>query len=259
MPTALVIGASRGLGLEFARQYLDQGWRVLASHRSEEDRIRLRDLGAETYRIDVLDDRDLAGFAWQLDGERIDVVVVNAGVYGPRESNLSSPPTVEQFDSVMRTNVYAVMKLLPLLAPVVTASRGTLALLSSRMASISTVGGNYGGAVPDIEGRHQPAGAVGPHRTGAARRSRPPVASGLGPDRHGWAQCGDRGRREHRRHARSHRRPDALPGRRLLRLARPGRALVAEMEDRWLGLAWLGLAWPGLAGLSGCPCSTGIS
>ena len=144
MPTVLVIGASRGLGLEFARQYLDQGWRVLASHRSEEDRIRLRDLGAETYRIDVLDDRDLAGFAWQLDGERIDVVVVNAGVYGPRESNLSSPPTVEQFDSVMRTNVYAVMKLLPLLAPVVTASRGTLALLSSRMASISTVGGNYG-------------------------------------------------------------------------------------------------------------------
>lgn len=144
MPTALVIGASRGLGLEFARQYLDQGWRVLASHRSEEDRIRLRDLGAETYRIDVLDDRDLAGFAWQLDGERIDVVVVNAGVYGPRESNLSHPPGLEQFDSVMRTNVYAVMKLLPLLSPVVTASRGTLALLSTRMASISTVGGNYG-------------------------------------------------------------------------------------------------------------------
>ncbi len=46
MPTALIIGASRGLGFEFARQYLSQGWTVHATHRSEDDRIRLRDLGA---------------------------------------------------------------------------------------------------------------------------------------------------------------------------------------------------------------------
>lgn len=144
MPTALVIGASRGLGLEFTRQYRELGWRVLASHRTEDDRLRLRDLGAETYRIDVLDDRDLAGFAWQLDGERIDVVVFNAGVYGLRESHLANPPTLEQFNAVMQTNVYAVMKLLPLLTPAIVAARGTLALLSTRMASISAASGNYG-------------------------------------------------------------------------------------------------------------------
>ena len=144
MPSALVIGASRGLGLEFTRQYLDQGWRVLASCRTEEHRLRLRDLGAETYTFDILNDRDLAGFAWQLDGEKIDVIVINAGVYGPRESNLASPPTIEQFDAVMHANVYAVLKLLPLLSPVITASRGTLALLSTRMASIAAASGNYG-------------------------------------------------------------------------------------------------------------------
>lgn len=144
MPTALILGASRGLGLEFTRQYLDEGWRVLASHRSEASRQQLRALGADPYRIDVLDDRDLAGFAWQMDGEQIDVIIVNAGVYGPRDSGLGKPPSREVFDSVMHTNVLATLKLLPLLGPLVVASHGTLALLSTRMASISTVSGNYG-------------------------------------------------------------------------------------------------------------------
>ena len=144
MPTALVIGASRGLGLEFTRQYLDEGWRVLATCRSESDRIKLRDLGAQPYKVDVLNDQELAGFAWQMDGEQIEVIIINAGVYGPRDSNLASTPTVEQFDAVMHTNVLAVLKMLPLLSPVITATRGTLAVLSSRMASISTVSGNYG-------------------------------------------------------------------------------------------------------------------
>ena len=61
MPTALILGASRGLGFEFARQYLADGWTVYATHRSEADRVKLRDLGAQTLRLDVLDVKDLAG------------------------------------------------------------------------------------------------------------------------------------------------------------------------------------------------------
>ena len=144
MPTALVIGASRGLGLGFTRQYLDEGWRVLATCRTEADRVKLRDLGAQPYVLDVLDDRHLAGFAWQMDGERLEVIIINAGVYGPRDASLASTPSVEQFDAVMHTNVLAVLKLLPLLSPILVDSHGTLALLSTRMASISTVSGNYG-------------------------------------------------------------------------------------------------------------------
>lgn len=144
MSTVLVIGASRGIGFELARQYRADGWRVLASHRSDEDRQRLRDLGAETHRIDVLDDQDLAAFAWQVDGEAIDVVILNAGVYGPRDSSLQHAPSREAFDEVMRTNVLSTLKLLPIVSPLVARSRGTLALLSSRMGSISSVAGNYG-------------------------------------------------------------------------------------------------------------------
>ncbi|RPH67713.1 MAG: SDR family oxidoreductase [Burkholderiales bacterium] len=144
MSTALVLGASRGLGLEFARQYLGDGWTVYATHRREPDRIRLRDLGAHTLKLDVLDPDDLAGLAWQLDGERLDVVVVNAGVYGPRNSNLQQPPATEDFDLVMHVNVLAPMRLLPVLAPLIGPARGTLAFVSSRMGSISATGASHG-------------------------------------------------------------------------------------------------------------------
>ena len=144
MPTALVVGASRGLGLEFAQQYLADGWTVYATHRSEGDRIRLRDLGARTLALDVLDAGDLSGLAWQLDGERLDVALVNAGVYGPRNSNPQQPPATGDFDLVMRTNVLGPMRLLPRLAALLGPARGTLAFVSSRMGSISAAGASHG-------------------------------------------------------------------------------------------------------------------
>ena len=144
MPTALIIGASRGIGMEFTRQYLDAGWRVFGTFRSEEDRIRLRDMGAHTLKLDVLDPGDLAGMSWQLDDEHIDVLVMNAGVYGPRTSVVQKPPTQEEFDQVMRTNVLAAMRLMPLVRPLLSRTRGTLAFVSSRMGSITEAGAGYG-------------------------------------------------------------------------------------------------------------------
>lgn len=144
MATALIVGASRGIGLEFVRQYIEAGWTVFATHRSEDDRIRLRDLGAHTLKLDVLEPNDIAGMAWQLDGERIDVAVVNAGVYGPRTSHIAQPPTDAEFDLVMRTNVLAAMRLMPVLAPLLVPARGTLAFLSSRMGSIAEASAAYG-------------------------------------------------------------------------------------------------------------------
>jgi NAD(P)-dependent dehydrogenase (short-subunit alcohol dehydrogenase family) len=144
MPTALVLGASRGIGLETSRQYLAAGWTVYATFRTEQDRVRLRDLGAQTLVLDVTRTEDVAGVAWQLDGERVDVAVVNAGVYGPRTSAIRHPPTDEQFDLVMRTNVLAAMRLVPMLAALLVPSRGTLAFVSSRMGSITEAGATYG-------------------------------------------------------------------------------------------------------------------
>lgn len=144
MPSALIIGASRGIGMEFARQYLAAGWRVFGTFRSEADRIRLRDLGVQTLKLDVLDANDLAAASWQLDGEDFDVLVMNAGVYGPRTSSIQKPPTLEEFDQVMRTNVLSAMRLMPLVGPLLTRTRGTLAFVSSRMGSIAETSASYG-------------------------------------------------------------------------------------------------------------------
>jgi NAD(P)-dependent dehydrogenase (short-subunit alcohol dehydrogenase family) len=144
MPTALILGASRGIGLEMTRQYREAGWTVFATFRAEPDRLSLRDLGAQTLRLDVQRTEDIAGIAWQLDGERIDVAVVNAGVYGPRTSSVQQPPSAEQFDLVMHTNVLAAMRLMPILAPLLAPAQGTLAFVSSRMGSIAEARASYG-------------------------------------------------------------------------------------------------------------------
>ena len=66
MATVLLIGASRGIGLELARQYRAEGWRVIATARSTEGLARLQALGCETLRLDVADPasavRTLANF-----------------------------------------------------------------------------------------------------------------------------------------------------------------------------------------------------
>ncbi|MCA1416731.1 SDR family NAD(P)-dependent oxidoreductase, partial [Bradyrhizobium sp. NBAIM20] len=108
----LIIGASRGLGLEFVRQYRAAGAAVVASARDEAGRARIAELGAKPLTLDVASAAGVSGLAWQIDGERFDVVVINAGVFGPRAGALDAP-TQDDFDTVMHTNVLGPMRLLP--------------------------------------------------------------------------------------------------------------------------------------------------
>ncbi|MES2318419.1 MAG: SDR family oxidoreductase [Pseudomonadota bacterium] len=133
MPTALIIGASRGIGRELARQYLADGWRVIATARTEEDCKKLAKLHAHAYQLDVTSAESIAALGWNLDGETLDVAILNAGVFGPRHDSF---PTEAEFDLVMHTNVLAAMRLLPLIAPMACPVRGKVAVLSSIMGSI---------------------------------------------------------------------------------------------------------------------------
>ena len=143
MGTVLVIGASRGIGLEFARQYAADGARVIATVRRAEDTARLRELGARPLILDVVDELTVAEFGVQLHGEKLDVVVFNAGIYGPRTSAITAPGGLD-FDAVMHTNVRAPMQLIPQLMPGLAAAGGKLALISSRMGSISLMSSTPG-------------------------------------------------------------------------------------------------------------------
>jgi NAD(P)-dependent dehydrogenase (short-subunit alcohol dehydrogenase family) len=138
----LVIGASRGLGLELVRQYREAGAQVVGSARSAAGLQALRDLGATAVELDLTRLDSVAGLAWQIDGPAFDVAIVSAGVYGPRSAGLASP-TEEEFDAVMRTNVLGAMRVIPQLVDAL-APGAALALISSRMGSIGARAGANG-------------------------------------------------------------------------------------------------------------------
>ena len=130
----LIVGASRGLGLEFVRQYLAAGAKLTATARDEASLATLRELGATALALDVANAESASRLAWQIDGASFDVVVICAGVYGPKTTGLT-PPSESEFDTVMRTNVLGPMRVIPQLAEAL-APGAKLAVISSRMGSI---------------------------------------------------------------------------------------------------------------------------
>jgi len=130
---ALIIGASRGIGAEFVRQYLADGWKVTATARSEAALADLRAQGAAAIALDVTSTESTSRLAWQLDGAAFDVIVHVAGVL-QRQTGLE-PPTDADFDHTMHANVLAPMRVLPQLADML-APGAKLALISSKMGSM---------------------------------------------------------------------------------------------------------------------------
>lgn len=144
MSTVLVIGASRGIGLEFVRQYAADSARVIATARDEAGLARLRELGATALRVDVANPASVSGLAWQLDGEEIDIALYVAGIWSG--DGATTPPTQPDFDRVLHTNVLGAMQAIPQVAPLVAASRhgGRFAFITSGMGQIGTVESSYG-------------------------------------------------------------------------------------------------------------------
>ncbi len=139
--TALVIGASRGIGREFVRQLLADGWKVFATARDGESLSMLEGEGAHAMKIDVTKPESLAELPWRLDGEKIDLALYVAGVL-PSWEGAAEAPTTAAFDATMQANVLGAMQALPLLAPFVAAAKGRFVFLSSVMGSIAAATGS---------------------------------------------------------------------------------------------------------------------
>ena len=135
MNTVLVIGASRGIGLELVRQYREAGHRVIATVRDDAGRARVQALGAQALTVDVVNPASVSGLAWQLDGEKISLALYVAGLWDANGAR--TPPNREQFDRVMHTNVLGAMQALPQVAPLLDDESGVFAFLSSQMSLIS--------------------------------------------------------------------------------------------------------------------------
>lgn len=146
MPTVLVTGSNRGLGLEFVRQYLADGWRVIACCREPDAAAGLNavagDVRIET--VELADPDSIHDLAMRLKGESVDLLINNAGVLGPNQS--FGDTDYAAFDTVMRSNVLGPIAMVEALLPNLEAGGIKMAVsISSGWGSIGTIetGGRY--------------------------------------------------------------------------------------------------------------------
>src|SRR5947207_2903472 len=137
----LISGAGRGLGLELARQYAEDGWRVIGTVRDAAARARLEKLGALAHIVDVTRLEHIETLAKKLKGEALDILFCSAGIIGKRGMALGSFDYAA-WDEVMRVNVLGAAALAEALVDNVVASeRKLIAMMSSRLGSITESSG----------------------------------------------------------------------------------------------------------------------
>lgn len=144
MPSILITGAGRGLGLEFARQYEAAGWSVVAGLRDPSRAPELAGLNVETLVLDMADADSIRKAAESLRGRSFDVLLNNAGIYG--ESQQFGHISSEEWERVMQINAIAPLKMAEAFLPHLLAGQKKLMVfLTSRMGSIAdnSSGGAY--------------------------------------------------------------------------------------------------------------------
>ena len=134
MPTVLITGANRGIGLEFARQYSADGWEVIATARDPQSATELNSLGVRVEQLDMLDLERVVAFG-DVVAAGLDLLIANAGTMEPVGSE--SAEDGRQWAEMMVTNCIAPCLLAKALAPTFGSSGGKLIALSSGMGSIA--------------------------------------------------------------------------------------------------------------------------
>ncbi len=148
-------GANRGLGLEFARQYLADGWRVYATCRRPGEADGLAAMGGRpgelsVHALDVGDRDSIARLAEELEGTAIDVLLNNAGVFGPREETDNDwrqnfgHIDYDEMEAVIRVNTLAPLRMAEhFCANVAAGSERKIITISSALGSIAETGGGF--------------------------------------------------------------------------------------------------------------------
>ncbi len=137
--TALIIGASRGLGLGLVQEYAARGWDVVGTARNPGTLLH-KVPGIEAETLDINDPAQIAALHGRLKGRTLDLLFVNAGIKGDSAANIGEVST-EEFVRVMTTNALGPLRVLETLADLV-AAQGVMAVMSSGLGSVAGNTGN---------------------------------------------------------------------------------------------------------------------
>ena len=129
--TALIVGASRGLGLGLTHELAGRGWEVTATTRGNTEAPP----GVTVKTLEINDNQAAAAFVDELNGAVFDVVFINAGIGGPK--NFDTAPEAE-IAHVFMTNAVSPVRLAERLTPMLRPHTGVLAFMTSVMGSIES-------------------------------------------------------------------------------------------------------------------------
>jgi NAD(P)-dependent dehydrogenase (short-subunit alcohol dehydrogenase family) len=136
--SALIVGASRGLGLGLAKALLDRGWHVTATVRSAPKNSELLEYHGQV-RLDTVDINNMTtveAFVRRVHDEVFDVVFINAGIGGP-EGKTAETVTSEEMTHLFMTNAISPVRLAYKLLPMIRPESGILAFMTSILGSVS--------------------------------------------------------------------------------------------------------------------------
>lgn len=138
--SALIIGASRGLGRALAAEYLARGWQVTATVRVSartglDDLAKSSDGRLVVETVDITVPEQVAALRGRLAQETFDLLFVNAGVTNGPEETVADVST-DTFIRLMVTNALSPMRVVEALQDLV-APDGTIAVMSSGQGSIA--------------------------------------------------------------------------------------------------------------------------
>jgi NAD(P)-dependent dehydrogenase (short-subunit alcohol dehydrogenase family) len=145
---ALVVGASRGLGLGLAAELRHRSWNVVATARGEPGESRLRELAATPgpgliiERLDINDDRGIAALRRRLDATTFDLVFVNAGI-APRGRSDAASASREEAAEIFLTNAVAPIRVARAFLDRVRDGTGIVAFMSSGLGSVADKTDSY--------------------------------------------------------------------------------------------------------------------
>lgn len=135
--TALIIGASRGLGLGLVQRLQEDGWSITATVRNPQQPGALADVpGVHIEQLEINDAAQLDGLKQRLQGEVFDLVFVNAGVMGPLPQDLEALSS-QAVGELFMTNAVAPIRVARRLAGQLRENTGVLAFMSSILGSVT--------------------------------------------------------------------------------------------------------------------------
>lgn len=143
-PTVLITGANRGLGLEFARQYVAAGWAVIATARNPATATELSALDVKVLPLDVTQRDSIASLASALNGHGIDMLINNAGIF-PRVNTLSEIDANDYERTLMVNTLGPALVTQALLENLRKGENKRIINITSQLASIENNGGRFYG------------------------------------------------------------------------------------------------------------------